>query len=118
MLKKELAKIKDVREQFKLIKEELKATNQAKQEDYMKLNEIKRALEQQVREKDLTIEQLKENIEDFRNNNQILQPKDDDVQEVKQTSHLSKFVNNYQEHLSSQSNDEVSGKRKKRKLKH
>ena len=68
------------------IREELKASQQASKADYDTLNKLNRDLKQQIKEKQLNVEDLKKRIQEFQQNNQILrqnnEEKDKKIQDL------------------------------------
>lgn len=66
-LKKELAKAKDLQEINKQLREDLKEAG-ASREDYAKLEQLNRELKEQIKAKDLTINELNIKIDEYKQN--------------------------------------------------
>jgi hypothetical protein len=81
--RQELAKVKDLTAEIKELRAELKA-NGANREDYARLEAENKRLKEQIKAKDLTIEDLKQEIEDLRKDIRKDNAKDEKLEQYRE----------------------------------
>jgi hypothetical protein len=81
--RQELAKVKDLTAEIKELRAELKA-NGADREDYARLEAENKRLKEQIKAKDLTIEDLKQEIEDLRKDIRKDNAKDEKLEQYRE----------------------------------
>lgn len=100
-LKQELAVAEDLKEINKRLREELKA-NGAKREDYAKLEKLNKDLKEQIKQKDLTIDELNTKVDEYKQSKSFKNAFElfgNGTTKFEETKSFEKFVNVFNDNI-------------------